>query len=142
MLNVESLLDATLFTCIGQMGVAGAAIVVQDSADNKLSHFHSKGLTVPRSITIHFSRVGRLARHLQRTGRPQVMDELESLVPENSEDYAKLRAIEAELVVPLISKGNLLVYPSSCPKSSPASLTRKMIWNSFRSWSINSRSQS
>src|SRR3989304_7044814 len=43
MLNVESLLDATLFTCIGQMGVAGAAIVVQDPKDNKLSHFHSKG---------------------------------------------------------------------------------------------------
>src|SRR3989304_5919518 len=43
MLNVESLLDATLFTCIGQMGVAGVAIFAQGPKDNKLSHFHSKG---------------------------------------------------------------------------------------------------
>lgn len=108
MLNVESLLDATLFTCIGQMGVAGAAIVVQDAKDNKLSHFHSKGLTLPKDINIHFSRVGRLARHLQRTGQPQLISELDGVVTDNSEDFAKLKAVEAELIVPLISKGNLL----------------------------------
>jgi signal transduction histidine kinase len=108
MLNVESLLDATLFTCIGQMGVAGAAIVIQDAMDNKLTHFHSKGLTLPKDISIHFSRVGRLARHLQRTGRPQVISDFNNIVPENSEDFAKLNAVEAELIVPLISKGNLL----------------------------------
>jgi two-component system sensor histidine kinase HydH len=108
MLNVESLLDATLFTCIGQMGVAGAAIIVQDPKDNKLSHFHFKGLTLPKDISIHFSRVGRLARYLQRTARPQLIRELRDAVPPESEDYAKLMAVEAELVVPLISKGNLL----------------------------------
>ena len=108
MLNVESLLDATLFTCIGQMGVAGAAIVVQDSGDNKLSHFHFKGLTLPKDITIQFSRVGRLARHLQRVAQPQLIHELRNIVTESSEDNAKLQAVEAELVVPLVSKGNLI----------------------------------
>ncbi len=108
MLNVESLLDATLFTCIGQMGVAGAAIVVQDPKDNKLSHFHFKGLTLPKNVVIQFSRVGRLARYLQRTARPQIIGELRDAVPPDTEDYAKLVAVEAELVVPLISKGNLL----------------------------------
>ena len=108
MLNVESLLDATLFTCIGQMGVAGAAIVVQDSHDNRLSHFHSKGLTIPKNTDIFFSRVGRLARHLQRTARPQLIYEIGGSIPEESDDIKKLRVVEAELVVPLISKGNLL----------------------------------
>jgi two-component system sensor histidine kinase HydH len=108
MLNVESLLDATLFTCIGQMGVAGAAIVVQDPKDNRLSHFHFKGLTLPKDVTIQFSRVGGLARHLQRIARPQLIEELRDAVPQDTDDYAKLMAVEAELVVPLISKGNLL----------------------------------
>jgi two-component system sensor histidine kinase HydH len=108
MLNVESLLDATLFTCIGQMGVAGAAIVVQDPKDNKLSHFHFKGLTLPKDMVIHFSRVGRLARHLQRAAKPLLINELREAVPQDTEDYSKLMAVEAELVVPLISKGNLL----------------------------------
>jgi signal transduction histidine kinase len=108
MLNLESLLDATLFTCIGQMGVSGAAIVVQDSSDNRLSHFHWKGLTIPKDLTIQFSRVGRLARHLQRTGQPQLLSELKNTIPEESDDFDRLKIIEAELVVPLISKGNLL----------------------------------
>ncbi|HBZ00940.1 MAG TPA: hypothetical protein DEO84_06415 [candidate division Zixibacteria bacterium] len=108
MLNVESLLDATLFTCIGQMGVAGAAIVVQDPSDNKLSHFHFKGLTLPKDVSIQFSRVGRLVRHLQRIARPQLIGELKDVVQPDTEDYSKLKAVEAELIVPLISKGNLL----------------------------------
>jgi signal transduction histidine kinase len=108
MLNVESLLDATLFTCIGQMGVSGASIIVQESGDNKLTHFHSKGLTLPKDISIQFSRVGRLVRHLQRVSQPQLLYELRNEVTDNSEDYAKLQALEAELVVPLISKGNLI----------------------------------
>ncbi len=108
MLNVESLLDATLFTCIGQMGVAGAAIIVQDPKDNKLSHFHFKGLTLPKDVSIKFSRVGRLARHLQRVGQPQLIGELDEAVPPDTEDYSKLRIVEAELIVPLISKANLL----------------------------------
>ncbi len=108
MLNVESLLDATLFTCIGQMGVGGGAIVVQDPKDNRLSKFHFKGLTLPKDVVIQFSRVGRLARHLQRTGRPMLLHELHEVVPKDTEDYSKLTAMEAELIVPLISKGNLL----------------------------------
>jgi len=108
MLNLESLLDATLFTCIGQMGVAGAAIVVQDATDNKLTHFRWKGLTISRDTVMHFSRVGRLARHLQRVAQPQSIRELKVAIPVESDDFHKLKIIEAELVVPLISKGNLL----------------------------------
>ena len=108
MLNVESLLDATLFTCIGQMGVSGAAIVVQESGDNKLSHFHFKGLTLPKDVNIQFSRVGKLVRHLQRVSQPQLVYELSDEISDDSEDYDKLQALEAELVVPLVSKGNLI----------------------------------
>ena len=108
MLNVESLLDATLFTCIGQMGVSGAAIIVEDASSNKLSHFHFKGLTLPKDIMMQFSRVGRLARHLQRTAKPQLRSQLIKAVPEDSDDYFKLKTLEAELIVPLLSKGNLL----------------------------------
>jgi signal transduction histidine kinase len=108
MLNVESLLDATLFTCIGQMGVSGAAIIVEDASSNKLSHFHFKGLTLPKDTMMQFSRVGRLARHLQRTAKPQLRPQLKKAVPEDSDDSFKLKTLEAELIVPLLSKGNLL----------------------------------
>jgi signal transduction histidine kinase len=108
MLNVESLLDATLFTCIGQMGVAGAAIIVQDPKDSKLSNFHFKGLTLPKDVSLEFSRIGRLARHLQKIGQPQLLGMLGDAVPQDTEDYTKLKIVEAELIVPLISKGNLL----------------------------------
>jgi signal transduction histidine kinase len=108
MLNVESLLDATLFTCIGQMGVSGAAIIVEDASSNKLSHFHFKGLTLPKDTMMQFSRVGRLARHLQRTAKPQLRPQLKKAVPEDSDYSFKLKTLEAELIVPLLSKGNLL----------------------------------
>jgi signal transduction histidine kinase len=108
MLNVESLLDATLFTCIGQMGVAGAAIIVQDAKDNKLSNFHFKGLTLPKDVSMQFSRAGRLVRHLQIVAKPQILGMLGDAVPQDTEDYTKLKIVEAELIVPLVTKGNLL----------------------------------
>jgi signal transduction histidine kinase len=108
MLDVNSLLDAILFTCIGQMRVSGAAITVQNSSTDDFSKFHVKGMSLPESLTWSFSRVGPLARHLRRIGKPQIITALKSKVPNDSDDYKRLKTLEAELVVPLIAKSNLL----------------------------------
>lgn len=108
MLDIDSLLDAILFTCIGQMGLSGAAIVVQNPSTGELSKFSVKGINLSETISWSFSRVGPLARYLQRTPGPQLLDVLRGRIPENSEDFARLKMLEAELIVPLIAKGKLL----------------------------------
>jgi signal transduction histidine kinase len=108
MLDVNSLLDAILFTCIGQMGVSGAAIVVHDPVTGELSKFHVKGMALPAGVTWKFSRVGPLARYFRRTTRPQPMENLSQRIPEDSDDFQRIKILDAELVIPLIAKGNLL----------------------------------
>lgn len=108
MLDVNSLLDAILFTCIGQMGVSGAAIAVQDHGGEDFSKIHVKGITLPDSIPWIFSRNGPLAQHLHRNAKPQSVGIIEKSVARNSDDFARLDSLEAELVVPLAAKGNLL----------------------------------
>jgi signal transduction histidine kinase len=108
MLDVNSLLDAILFTCIGQMGVSGAAIVVHDPATDELSKFHFKGMVLPGGISWKFSKVGPLARYFRRTTRPQPLEILRERIPGDSEDFQRMKILDAELVVPLIAKGNLL----------------------------------
>lgn len=108
MLDIDSLLDAILFTCIGQMGVSGAAIVVHEQSTGELSKVSIKGINLPEQASLSFPRVGPVARYLQRIARPQLFDELRNHIPEDSEDFASLKLLEAELVVPLIAKDNLL----------------------------------
>lgn len=108
MLDVNSLLDAILFTCIGQMGVSGAAIAMQVEAGGDFSKIHFKGMSLPDSISWIFPRKGPLARLLQRKTKPQLLDRVISTVPQDSDDFTRLVALEAELIVPLITKGDLL----------------------------------
>jgi signal transduction histidine kinase len=108
MLDIDSLLDAILFTCIGQMGLSGAAIVVQDPSTGELSKISVKGVNLRETVSWSFSRVGPLARYLQRTPGPQLLNVIRNRIPENSDDFARLKMLEAELIVPLIAKGNLL----------------------------------
>ncbi|UCE67699.1 MAG: GAF domain-containing protein [Candidatus Zixiibacteriota bacterium] len=108
MLDVQSLLDAILFTCIGQMGVSGASIAVNDPETGELSNFHSKGRTFPKDKETLISRVGPLARFLQRNARPQKINDVLKEIPDKSGDRELLSAMDIELVVPLVAKGNLL----------------------------------
>ncbi len=108
MLEVESLLDAILFTCIGQMGISSAAIVVKNTKTGDFSKFHSKGLHLPKERKFVFPRVGPLFRFLQRNSKPHRVEELENEIPESSGDLKLLIAIEAKLVMPLVVKNNIL----------------------------------
>lgn len=108
MLDVDSLLNAILFTCIGQMGVSGAAIAVQNHAGDDISKIHVKGINLPKSISWNFHKNGPLARLLQREAKPLLAGEINNKIAENLEDNIRLRALEAELIVPLLAKGNLL----------------------------------
>jgi signal transduction histidine kinase len=108
MLDVNSLLDAILFTCIGQMGVSGALIAVEDPKTGELSHLHSKGMTLMPGSDNGISKLGPLARFLQRSMKPHVIEDIKREVPESSGDGRLLTRMDIELVVPLAAKGNLL----------------------------------
>jgi len=108
MLDVGSLLDAILFTCIGQMGVSGASIVVTDPETGELSKYRSKGMIPPKGVVISISRVGPLARYLQRNSKPHRMSEIKAEIPERSSDWELLSMLDIELVVPLVAKGHLV----------------------------------
>ena len=108
MLDVESLLDAILFTCIGQMGVSGASIIVRDQATGDISKFHSKGIILPADINLNISRVGPLARFLQRDSKPHRIADLQEEIPEKSDDKKLLTDLDIELVVPMVTKGELV----------------------------------
>ena len=108
MLDIDSLLDAILFTCIGQMGVSGAAIAVQKPNEEDFSKIHAKGINLVDSITWCFPRNGDLAQLLQRKARPQLIDALSENIPPKSADMERLKALETELTVPLMAKNNLL----------------------------------
>lgn len=108
MLDVNSLLDAILFTCIGQMGVSGAAIAVQDQNGDDFSKIQVKGISLPESISWSFPRTGPLARSLHHAARPRLVESLLESVTKGSGDYDRLHALEAELAVPLMAKGNML----------------------------------
>ena len=108
MLDVRSLLDAILFTCIGQMGVSGASIIVVDPETGEISKFNSKGMILPKGMDIAISRLGPLARFLQRNTKSHKKADILSEMPEGSGDWNLLSAMDIELVVPLVAKGNLL----------------------------------
>lgn len=108
MLDIESLLDAILFTCIGQMGVSGASIIVMNPETAEISNFHSKGIVIPADIQALISRVGPLARFLLRNSKPHRVPEIQTEIPEKSNDYRLLTELDIELVVPLVAKGDLV----------------------------------
>ncbi len=108
MLDVNSLLDAILFTCIGQMGVSGAAIVIRNSDSGEFAKVHTKGIVIPDNINLRFSMLGPLTRHLSRNSRPFLMRELSQYIPGGSDDHIRLKTMESELIVPLIAKTNLI----------------------------------
>ncbi len=108
MLDIDSLLDAILFTCIGQMGISGAAIAVQDADEEDFSKIQVKGISLSDSVSWTFSRKGDLARLMQKEAGPMLIRALEVKIPPQSDDRKRLSALETELTVPLIVKNNLL----------------------------------
>ncbi|UCC78497.1 MAG: GAF domain-containing protein [Candidatus Zixiibacteriota bacterium] len=108
MLDVQSLLDAILFTCIGQMGVSGASIIVVDPETGEMSKFNSKGMVLPKDMDATISRLGPLSRFLQRNTKSHKKTDILPEMPEGSGDWKLLSSMDIELVVPLVAKGNLL----------------------------------
>lgn len=108
MLDTETLIDAILLTCLGQMGVESAAIITGGSDPQLLSKIYSKGIDPEnlRDITID-TRKPQI-ESLIRNGKPLTISQLNETLIIDSHRLAILNQYNVQLVVPLIMKNRLL----------------------------------
>lgn len=108
MLETDSLLDSILLTAIGQMGVSGAAIATRANPEEaKLCFAKAKGFASGRWEGICCDLNGSLCQFLLRRNQAITIGELEQKLGAQTGEVEKLKAIEAELVIPLSIKNRL-----------------------------------
>ena len=108
MLETESLLDSILLTAIGQMGVSGAAIAIQQNPEEgRLSFVKAKGIASGCWEGVFCDIDGLLCQFLLRRNQAILLKELQAKIGGQTDEVQKLKAIEAELVIPLSVKNRL-----------------------------------
>ncbi|MCI0595761.1 MAG: ATP-binding protein [candidate division Zixibacteria bacterium] len=108
MLETECLLDSILLTAIGQMGTAGAAIAIQKNpGEGKLTFVKAKGISTGRWEGVSCEVGGVLCQFLLRRNQAILTRELEEKIGGHTGEVEKLKAVEAELVIPLSVKNRL-----------------------------------
>ncbi len=108
MLETESLLDSILLTAIGQMGTSGAAIAIQKNPEEgKLAFVKAKGISSNRWEGVSCDMGGVLCQFLLLRNQAILRKELEERIGSQTGEVEKLRAVEAELVIPLSVKNRL-----------------------------------
>ena len=108
MLDTESLIDAILLTCLGQMGVEGAAIFLTDANSEFLINPHAKGVILAKLKNIKITYNSDLVKTLLNTGKPMTSPELDSHLT-NDENLAKLmQHLNIRMAAPLLMKDRLL----------------------------------
>ncbi len=101
-LNTETLLDGIILTCIGQMGVNGAAIFIVRSHENDNLYLSKhKGLSIEPSREMVFPEASPVLKLFQALhGRPLSFAEIESRLG-GGDEVELLRAIECEYLIPM-----------------------------------------
>lgn len=101
-LNTETLLDGIILTCIGQMGVNGAAIFIVRSHENdNLSLAKTKGLTVEPTAQMLIKEDSPVLRLIQNMhGKPMSYSEIRQRLGEIDE-VKLLGALECEFLIPM-----------------------------------------
>ena len=101
-LNTETLLDGIILTCIGQMGVNGAAIFIsRDPHNNDLSLAKLKGLATDPTPDMLIKEQSPILRLFQTTHfKPLSLSEIREKIGESSE-VALLQRLECEFLIPM-----------------------------------------
>ncbi len=119
-LELEPLLDSILLTCIGQMGVGGATLLLTDK--EKLRLVKVKGMNLRDHLGIEIETHSRLGRFLSQANQAILFGDLEG-VRGAWRDVEKLRGLECEVCVPLNMKGRLKGILTLTPRISGAPFT-------------------
>ena len=105
-LDLSSLLDNILYTCITQLEVKGAAVIIrQDPRVTKLDLLRAKGIDVRKKIRLKTD--SPLMKLLEESQKPLFMSQIVKSLKHGSADVAKLNVLGTEIVVPLIMKDRI-----------------------------------
>lgn len=121
MLDTESLIDAILLTCLGQMGVESAVIYLTDSEMKFLSNPHAKGIEIEGLKTIKIDYNCPLIKVFLKSGKPLTSVELQNHIKEDAGLLQLMQRLNIELAAPLLMKDRLLGVLFLPPKLSKAS---------------------
>jgi len=108
MLDTESLIDAILLTCLGQMGAESAVIFLADSKLQHLTNPHSKGIELEGLANIKINYKSKLVKTLLHTGKPMTSIELKNQVKDSKNMKELSKFIDIKLAAPLLMKDRLL----------------------------------
>lgn len=108
MLDAKSLLDAILLTCIGQMGVEGALILLTDSKSKFIAGPRAKGIDIDGFHDVVIDYNNGLVGALLKSGRPLMSFELFDYLNEDEKIFGMLKKLDIKLAVPMIMKNQLL----------------------------------
>ncbi|MCP4583403.1 MAG: GAF domain-containing protein [candidate division Zixibacteria bacterium] len=108
MLDTESLIDAILLTCLGQMGVEGAVIYLVDNKSEYLSAPHAKGIDNEGLNGIKIAYDSDLVKAFLLKGKPLTSLELLSHIDDDTNINELSRFLDIKLAAPLLMKDRLL----------------------------------
>ena len=105
-LDLDSLLENILLTCVQQLEARGAFISVQSSPyDKSLSFSKSKGIEMPDQWVLLLD--SNLANYLANKKRPLLVKEIIQELKSYPEELKSEKQLKAEVVAPLVIKDSL-----------------------------------
>jgi signal transduction histidine kinase len=105
-LDLDSLLENILLTCVQQLEARGAFISVQSSpSDKSLSFLKSKGIEMPDRWVLLLD--SNLANYLANKKRPLLVKEIIQELKSYPEELKSEKQLKAEVVAPLVIKDSL-----------------------------------
>jgi signal transduction histidine kinase len=108
MLDTDTLIDAILLTCLGQMGVESAAIITAGPGSPILNKVYAKGIDPKELSDISIDPIAPQIETIIRNGKPLTVDQLKDNFYIEKQQLAILGQYNIQLVVPLIMKNRLL----------------------------------
>lgn len=102
LLEIETLLEATLSTCQNQLGSEGAALILKLNSDDEKLQVKSQNINFPEKVEFSFDNP--LVEILTHKNKPVFTRELELLVPASNRELKFLKDAQAVLSAPLVVK--------------------------------------
>ena len=117
LLDLPTLLDNILYTCITQLEVKGAAIIIrQNPRSKKLDLTKIRGFKISKKVSF---KIDSPLMDLMKNGqKPFFFSALSKAAEPNSKEMAKLKLLKAEVIAPLIIKeeiSGILVITEKLP---------------------------
>jgi len=106
LLEIETLLEATLLTCQNQLGSEGAALILKLNPDEEKFQVKSHNLNFPENL--EFSLNSRIMDILTSKNKPVFTQELELVVPAANPELKTLKQTKVVLSIPLVVKEQTL----------------------------------